>query len=99
MRLLFRCPIIMIYDDDITAYMNRWEEHMRTIVELPDEQIEALKRLSDDTRLSRAELMRRAVKEYLARHRPQAAEQAFGLWKTQPKDALGIQEELRSEWD
>ena len=72
---------------------------MRTIVELPDEQIEALKQLSNDTQLSRAELMRRAVKEYLARHRPQPAEQAFGLWKTQRKDALGIQEQLRSEWD
>ena len=89
----------MIYDDDIMAYFIRREKHMRTIVELPDEQIEALKRLSNDTRLSRAELMRRAVKEYLARHRPQPAEQAFGLWKTQRKDALGIQEQLRSEWD
>jgi len=72
---------------------------MRTIVELPDEQIEALKRLSDDMQLSRAELMRRAVKEYLARHRPQAAEQAFGLWRDRPKDAIGTQEQLRSEWD
>jgi predicted transcriptional regulator len=72
---------------------------MRTIVDLPDEQIEALKQLSDDTRLSRAELMRRAVKEYIVRHRQQPAEQAFGLWKTQEKDALGIQEKLRSEWD
>jgi predicted transcriptional regulator len=89
----------MMYDDDITAYFIRREKHMRTIVELPDEQIEALKRLSNDTRLSRAELMRRAVKEYLARHQPRPAEQAFGLWKTQRKDALGIQEQLRSEWD
>ena len=72
---------------------------MRTIVELPDEQIKALKRLSDDMQLSRAELMRRAVKEYLSRHQPQPVEQAFGLWKTQPKDALGVQEQLRSEWD
>jgi predicted transcriptional regulator len=72
---------------------------MRTIVELPDEQIKALKRLSDDMHVSRAELMRRAVKEYLSRHRPQPAEQAFGLWKTQAKDALGVQEQLRSEWD
>jgi predicted transcriptional regulator len=89
----------MIYDDDIKTYFIRREKHMRTIVELPDDQIEALKRLSNDTHLSRAELMRRAVKEYLARHRPQPAEQAFGLWKTQRKDALGIQEQLRSEWD
>ena len=72
---------------------------MRTIVDLPDEQVEALKRLSDETRLSRAELMRRAVREYLQRHRPQPADRAFGLWKTREKDALGIQDALRSEWD
>ena len=90
----------MMRDDDIRAHLILSEkEHMRTIVELPDEQIEALKQLSNDTQLSRAELMRRAVKEYLARHRPQPAEQAFGLWKTQRKDALGVQEQLRSEWD
>ena len=72
---------------------------MRTIVELPDEQIEALKRLSDDMLLSRAELIRRAVKEYLARHRPQAEERAFGPWKDRPKDSIGTQQQLRSEWD
>jgi metal-responsive CopG/Arc/MetJ family transcriptional regulator len=72
---------------------------MRTIVELPDEQVAALKRLSEDMHLSRAELMRRAVREYLARHRPEPPEQAFGLWKARPMDALGIQKRLRSEWD
>ena len=36
---------------------------MRTIVQLPDEQVEALKRLSDDLHLSRAERVRCAVKE------------------------------------
>lgn len=72
---------------------------MRTIVELPDEQIEALKRLSDNMHLSRAELMRRAVGEYLTRHQPQPSDQAFGIWKARPKDALGIQEQLRAEWD
>ena len=76
-----------------------WGEQMRTIVELPDEQIEALKQLSDDTRLSRAELMRRAVAEYLVRHRPQPPNHAFGLWKTREKNALSHQEQLRAEWD
>ena len=72
---------------------------MRTIVELPDEQIEALKRLSDNMHVSRAELMRRAVREYLKRHQAPSSEQAFGIWKARPKDALGIQEKMRSEWD
>ena len=68
------------------------------IAELPDDQREALKRLNNDMQLSRAELMRRVVKEYLARHQPQAAEQAFGPWKDRPKDAIGTQQQLRSEW-
>lgn len=67
---------------------------MRTIVDPPHEQVEALKQLSDDTKLSRAELVRRAVAEYVARHRPPA----FGLWKARAFDALAHQARLRSEW-
>ena len=54
---------------------------MRTIVDLPDRQIEALKRMPDAVQLSRAELMRRAVAEYLARHQPMEKDEAFGVWK------------------
>ena len=43
---------------------------MRTVVDLPDEQIEPLKALAQQMKLSRAELVRRAVADYLRRHRP-----------------------------
>ena len=75
---------------------------MRTIVDLPDSQIEALKRMGDAARLSRAELMRRAVAEYLARHQPQQPiekDEAFGIWKTHKTDGLDYQEHSRAEWD
>ena len=39
---------------------------MRTIVDLPDDQIEALKKMSECVHLSRAELMRRAEDDVLA---------------------------------
>ena len=71
---------------------------MRTIVDLPDEQIEALKRMSDSARLSRAELMRRAVGEYLARHQPAPDDEAFGLWKKRKIDGVAYQEHARAEW-
>ena len=71
---------------------------MRTIVELPEQQIEGLKALSEREGLSRAELMRRAVAEYLARHRGDAGEAAFGLWKKRGKDGLEYQQRLREEW-
>lgn len=72
---------------------------MRTIVELPDEQVEALKRLSEQSKLSRAELMRRAVAEYLSHYGRGPANEAFGIWKNHPRDGLDYQQQLRSEWD
>jgi metal-responsive CopG/Arc/MetJ family transcriptional regulator len=72
---------------------------MRTIVELPEQQIAALKAMSEREGLSRAELMRRAVAEYLARHQGQEDEAAFGLWKEHGKEGLLYQQQLRREWD
>ncbi|MFO8009002.1 MAG: ribbon-helix-helix protein, CopG family [Candidatus Brocadiia bacterium] len=71
---------------------------MRTIVDLPDDQIELLKQLSERTRLSRAELMRRAVGEYLQRRKPGPDERAFGIWRDAPRDGLDYQRGLRDEW-
>lgn len=71
---------------------------MRTIVELPEEQIEALKRLSEQYRLSRAELMRRAVAEYIDRHAEEQGGEVFGIWKGRERDGLEYQHQLRSEW-
>jgi len=72
---------------------------MRTIVDIPKQQIEALKTLSEQEGLSRAELMRRAVAEYLSRHQGEAGEAAFGLWRDHPRDGVSYQDELREEWD
>ena len=71
---------------------------MRTIVDLPEEQVEALKRLSKQSSLSRAELMRRAVADYLLRHHPDQTQDAFGIWREQPRDGLEYQRKLREEW-
>lgn len=71
---------------------------MRTIVDLPDDQVEALKRLSKQSRLSRAELMRRAVADYLQRHDSGLSEAAFGIWRDRARDGLARQRELREEW-
>ena len=68
-------------------------------MDLPDEQIEALKRIAERSQLSRAELIRRAVTQYLARHQPVSDDDAFGLWKARQKDGLEYQESVRAEWD
>ncbi|MFN2327397.1 MAG: CopG family transcriptional regulator [Chromatocurvus sp.] len=71
---------------------------MRTIDDLPEEQIEVLKQLSRKSRLSRAELVRRTISEYIQRHHSQSPEDAFGVWGQQPRDSLDYQREMRDEW-
>jgi metal-responsive CopG/Arc/MetJ family transcriptional regulator len=73
---------------------------MRTIIDLPEEQVQALKALAEKTRVSRAELVRRAVSEYLDRRRVDAEDDdAFGLWRARGQDGLAYQEARRTEWD
>ena len=72
---------------------------MRTIVELPDEQIEALKQLSEQSKFSRAELVRRAVAEFISRRGADRTDEAFGLWQNHKRDGLDYQHKLRGEWD
>lgn len=43
---------------------------MKTAISLPDEMFEQADRLADRLELSRSELYRRALAEYLARHEP-----------------------------
>ena len=71
---------------------------MRTIVDLPDKQIEALKRMGEFANASRAELVRLAVAEYLARHLPAQDDSAFGLWKKRKSDGVDYQQRVRDEW-
>jgi len=71
---------------------------MRTIVDLPEKQIEALKRMSEASRSSRAELVRRAIDEYLARHLPAQDDEAFGIWRKRKIDGLDYQDRMRDEW-
>lgn len=72
---------------------------MRTIIDIPEQQIEALKAIGEREGLSRAELMRRAVAEYLARHHGPADDAAFGLWQKRGEDGLRYQARVREEWD
>ena len=86
----------MAYDDVIICHIAGVA--MRTIVDLPDKQIEALKRMSESAQSSRAELVRRAIDEYLARHLPAQNDDAFGLWKKHKTDGVTYQERARDEW-
>jgi len=75
---------------------------MRTIVDLPKEQIQALDRYGKARGVSRAEVVREAVAAYLPlpsqkshfKHHP-----AFGSWKGKKVDSIEYIRKLRKEWD
>lgn len=76
---------------------------MRTIIDLPDEQIAKLAEICAEERISRAEAIRRAVGEWLARgqgdREERILEKTFGAWKHLGVDSDAYLAEIRSEWD
>ena len=70
---------------------------MRTIVDIPDQDIQGLDALCSREQISRAEAVRRAVADYLARHKGDD-DAAFGLWQERGQDGLTYQESVRTEW-
>ncbi len=72
---------------------------MRTIIDLPEEHISQLAELCEREQLSRAELVRRAVSEYLRQHGCSDADEAFGLWRDRPIDPLALEDDIRDEWE
>lgn len=71
---------------------------MRTLVDLPDSELEQLTALSRLRKTSRAELIRQAVAGYLARNKA-GMEDSFGLWKGRREDGVAFQDRLRREWE
>jgi len=72
---------------------------MRTIIDLPAEQVESLDEWCRREGVSRAEAVRRAVAEHLRKHPTGDAKRAFGVWRDMAEDGLAYQERLRGEWD
>jgi len=79
----------MMYDDGI----------MRTIIDLPDDQVKALAELCKSQSISRAEAVRRAVAEMLACQKTAGREAAFGAWQGKKMDSRKFVASLREEWE
>lgn len=71
---------------------------MRTIVELPDDQLDALASLCEREGISRAEAVRRAVREFTRTRGTPDSASAFGLWRARRAGGVAYQRRLRSEW-
>ncbi|MEO8737575.1 MAG: CopG family transcriptional regulator, partial [Edaphobacter sp.] len=74
------------------------ERFMRTLVDIPDEDLGRLNELSSARRVSRAELVRSAISLFLRTHGGDVADEAFGLWTDSKEDGLAYQKRMRSEW-
>ena len=80
---------------------------MRTIIDIPEEQLKSLDMLCEIEDISRAEVIRQAVGKLLAEKRASALdrdailERTFGMWKDRDDigDAVEYQRKLRAEWD
>lgn len=76
---------------------------MRTIIDLPDAQIAALRELGEREKASRAELIRRAVEAYVNENKPLIKDDAaFGLWRARREQigtGVDYQRRIRAEWD
>ncbi len=71
---------------------------MRTLIDLPNPQIQALAALCERTKQSRATIIREAVADYIERHSTRPVDAAFGLWGSDGIDGLAYQEKVRAEW-
>ena len=72
---------------------------MRTLVDIPEEDLAILNELSQVEKVSRSELVRRAVATYIQPHKKSAPLVGFGLWKDFPEDGLEYQHRIRAEWE
>lgn len=78
---------------------------MRTIIDIPDEQLKHLSALCEKQDISRSEAIRRAIalyveeKKALLMDKKALREAAYGLWSDRDIDGVEYQRRLRAEWD
>jgi predicted transcriptional regulator len=76
---------------------------MRTLVDIPEDHLEALNAMAKAKEVSRAELLRQAISEFLKTHAKTATgdgiAESAGAWGEGFEDGLAYQLRLRAEWD
>jgi metal-responsive CopG/Arc/MetJ family transcriptional regulator len=77
--------------------MSSYKVILRTIVDLPDHQLEALEIWCEREGISRAEAIRRALDVALAGQRQRGREAQFGAWSGR-RDGRALVDDLRAEW-
>ncbi len=78
--------------------MTTYDDDMRTIISLPDEQIRALAELCRREGISRAQAIRLAIERYTQDELHRSQDDAFGIWQGRGVDGLEYERRLREEW-
>jgi metal-responsive CopG/Arc/MetJ family transcriptional regulator len=71
---------------------------MRTLIDIPENDLKLLNKVVRKLEISRTEFIRRAIHSSLAPHRGKMSHESFGAWATFAEDGLAYQERIRSEW-
>ncbi len=72
---------------------------MRTIVDLPEEQVRGLDLWCKRERISRTEAVRRAIRTALSIQSSSPRRDAFGAWADKKMNSGKYVEALRAEWN
>ena len=72
---------------------------MRTLVDIPEQELGLLTKLGQQKGVSRAHLVRTAITQYLESQKQDTLDLAFGMWADRKIDGLEYQEKMRREWD
>ncbi len=79
--------------------MTSYDDVVRTIIDLPEDQLRTLKEICAREKVSRAEVIRGAVASYIREKQAGKGQNAFGLWKKKKINALKYEGKLRGEWE
>jgi metal-responsive CopG/Arc/MetJ family transcriptional regulator len=72
---------------------------MRTIIDLPEEQVRGLELWCRRDRISRTEAVRRAIRAALSTQNSSPRADAFGAWAGKKINSRDYVESVRAEWD
>ena len=78
--------------------MTAYDNVVRTIIDLPKQQLDALARLCEAQKISRAEAIRRAVDRLLKDGLSGTEDAWFGMWRHKSVNASASLEKVRNEW-
>jgi metal-responsive CopG/Arc/MetJ family transcriptional regulator len=71
---------------------------MRTLIDIPEDDLSLLNKLGKRSGASRAQLVRQAIASFLEPHKHSDHVEAFGLWAGRGVDGLAYQRKMRDEW-